>query len=418
MNRDFELEAQTGLIGDLVWHDLDGDGLQDGGEPGLVGIVVNLLDSGGGFVISTTTDANGIYTFTAPPGDYIVEFEPPTGYEITLQDEGGDDSVDSDADPVTGRTGVITLTASAVIDDVDAGLYQPVTIGDFIFLDPNANGIQDPGETNGVPGVPITLTNLATGALYNTISDGSGAYTFTVPPGSYAVSMPAALSGLVRTSPSPATATLSSGQSDLTLDFGYISPTAVMLASFSAETTAGGVILRWSTSAERDQEGFIVWRAVGETGPYQAVSELILATNAPDAPVIPGSTPTPAPARSGTSCKACPMASSSGRSRRVKTQDRAAATARSCRSSPVSPPASSLHPSTHPRRRTPGGDVHSAHLPGPWERAPVAGARPGQNDARPPYHCAPPRPGRVPTITTNSRARVTAVYSKLRCNIT
>lgn len=282
VNRDFELEAQTGLIGDLVWHDLDGDGLQDGGEPGLVGIVVNLLDSGGGFVISTTTDANGIYTFTAPPGDYIVEFEPPTGYEITLQDEGGDDSVDSDADPVTGRTGVITLTASAVIDDVDAGLYQPVTIGDFIFLDPNANGIQDPGETNGVPGVPITLTNLATGALYNTISDGSGAYTFTVPPGSYAVSMPAALSGLVRTSPSPATATLSSGQSDLTLDFGYISPTAVMLASFSAETTAGGVILRWSTSAERDQEGFIVWRAVGETGPYQAVSELILATNAPD----------------------------------------------------------------------------------------------------------------------------------------
>ncbi len=282
VNRDFELEAHPGLIGDLVWHDLDGDGIQDGGEPGLAGVVVNLRDSGGGFVISTTTDANGVYTFTTPPGDYIVEFEPPTGYEITRQDEGVDDAVDSDADPVTGRTGVITLTAGAVIADVDAGLYQPVTIGDFIFLDPNANAIQDPGETTGVPNVPITLTNLATGAIYNTTSNGSGAYTFTVPPGSYAVSTPAALPGLVRTSPSPATVTLSSGQSDLTLDFGYISPTAVMLASFSAETTAGGVILRWSTSAERDQEGFIVWRAVGETGPYQAVSELILAANAPD----------------------------------------------------------------------------------------------------------------------------------------
>ncbi|NUQ38736.1 MAG: carboxypeptidase regulatory-like domain-containing protein [Caldilineales bacterium] len=218
VDRDFELEAQTGLIGDLVWHDLDGDGIQDGSEPGLAGVVVNLLDSGGGFVISTTTDANGVYTFTAPPGDYIVEFEPPTGYEITRQDEGVDDAVDSDADPVTGRTGVITLTAGAVIADVDAGLYQPVTIGDFIFLDPNANAIQDPGETTGVPNVPITLTNLATGAIYNTTSNGSGAYTFTVPPGSYAVSTPAALPGLVRTSPSPATVTLSSGQSDLTLD--------------------------------------------------------------------------------------------------------------------------------------------------------------------------------------------------------
>src|SRR4030095_7938846 len=38
---------QSASIGDFVWEDIDGDGLQETGEPGLPGITVTLLDSSG-----------------------------------------------------------------------------------------------------------------------------------------------------------------------------------------------------------------------------------------------------------------------------------------------------------------------------------------------------------------------------------
>ena len=50
-------------IGDRVWNDLDGDGVQDGGEPGLVGWQVNITGPMG-YANSHFTGANGIYTFT------------------------------------------------------------------------------------------------------------------------------------------------------------------------------------------------------------------------------------------------------------------------------------------------------------------------------------------------------------------
>ena len=57
---------------------------------------------------STVTDADGLYLFAGlPPGEYFVEFDLatlPAGYVVTFQDQGLDDAVDSDADPVTGVT--------------------------------------------------------------------------------------------------------------------------------------------------------------------------------------------------------------------------------------------------------------------------------------------------------------------------
>jgi len=58
-------------IGDYVWNDLDGDGNQDGGEPGLAGIDVHLCGANSSMTIDcsvldlfATTDANGDYLFT------------------------------------------------------------------------------------------------------------------------------------------------------------------------------------------------------------------------------------------------------------------------------------------------------------------------------------------------------------------
>src|SRR5262249_47585976 len=52
-----------GNIGDRVWLDADGNGLQDPGEPGLADVPVDLLDGYGGLVQWTTTDADGNYLF-------------------------------------------------------------------------------------------------------------------------------------------------------------------------------------------------------------------------------------------------------------------------------------------------------------------------------------------------------------------
>ncbi len=77
--------AFTGSIGDLVWADLNGDGVKDPDEPGLAGVTVNIYDSTGTTVIGTAvTDGSGIYhVYNLPAATYIVRPDPatyPTGY--------------------------------------------------------------------------------------------------------------------------------------------------------------------------------------------------------------------------------------------------------------------------------------------------------------------------------------------------
>lgn len=103
-NQDYN-GSDVAVIGDRVWLDDDRDGVQDGGEAGVAGVTVNLLDDAGNVVKTTTTDANGDYRFlVANPGDYQVEFIPPAGLEFTQRDQGGDDALNSDASLTTGRT--------------------------------------------------------------------------------------------------------------------------------------------------------------------------------------------------------------------------------------------------------------------------------------------------------------------------
>src|SRR5688572_22923782 len=48
----------AGAIGDFVWRDTNANGIQDAGEPGILGVTVRLVLSGG-TVATTTTDADG-----------------------------------------------------------------------------------------------------------------------------------------------------------------------------------------------------------------------------------------------------------------------------------------------------------------------------------------------------------------------
>src|SRR5690606_11132388 len=93
---------QVATIGDFIWHDTNGDGIQDAGESGISNVVVNLLDANSNIVASTTTDMNGAYAFTnVVPGTYAVEVVPPTGYTFSSPGQGGDTTADSDINPGT-----------------------------------------------------------------------------------------------------------------------------------------------------------------------------------------------------------------------------------------------------------------------------------------------------------------------------
>ena len=113
-------------ISDFVWHDLDRDGVQDSGEPGVDGVRVKLLDASSLQAIAdTSTTGGGKYGFDGlAAGRYIVEFAAADAFRFSPQDQGGDDSLDSDAHPETGRSAVIALPASTNINTVDAGLVR------------------------------------------------------------------------------------------------------------------------------------------------------------------------------------------------------------------------------------------------------------------------------------------------------
>ena len=68
----------AGKVGDLVWEDKDGDGIQYFGEPRIEDVLVQLhnCDPFSGIAIQyETTDANGEYLFNMViPGTYFVKF--------------------------------------------------------------------------------------------------------------------------------------------------------------------------------------------------------------------------------------------------------------------------------------------------------------------------------------------------------
>ena len=124
------------VIGDRVWNDVDGDGVQDAGELGIQGVTVNLLDADGNVVATTVTDANGNYRFEiGDPGTYVVEFAPKSGWTFTTKDAGDDDALDSDADPATGRTAPFTVAAGQTDLTLDAGLVGGVPPGICSLID-------------------------------------------------------------------------------------------------------------------------------------------------------------------------------------------------------------------------------------------------------------------------------------------
>ena len=180
-------------LGDRVWLDANGNGRQDAGETGVAGVKVTLTGGGADGLLSTTgdntsvettTDGNGNYSFSnlTPSTEYQVQFSAPDGKLFTRANVG-DDALDSDA-ALDGKTQVVKLASGENNTTIDAGVYAPASLGDRVWLDANANGLQDAGET-GIAGLTLTLHGGGADGLLSTLADNTSATTVTDANGNY-----------------------------------------------------------------------------------------------------------------------------------------------------------------------------------------------------------------------------------------
>ena len=125
-------------VGNRVWKDVDRNGVQGGGEPGIANVVLTITkadgtavkDVNGKSVKSTKTDANGVYLFgNLPPGSYKVTVVAPHGYSATKTGAGSTARDSSEGHATSGelvKNGdsdqsldfgfVVPLSGSAAVD--------------------------------------------------------------------------------------------------------------------------------------------------------------------------------------------------------------------------------------------------------------------------------------------------------------
>jgi len=256
--------AGKGNITGTVFYDWNKNSTQDLGEDGIGGVTVCLYKDNDGDGVwdnpgdtqleCKTTNSDGTYAFTNYlPGKYLVVETQPGGLEDTTPN----------VRPVT----LIVIGPSGSSTDNDFGEIVHVRLGDFVWMDSNGNGNQDTGESTGISNVPLHVTgvDVVNSSIDITVTTSiTGFYVVdNLLPGTYTVTAPASFGGYVRTSTSPLTTTLTTAVTeDMTLDFGYISPTAVQMVAFNVAPQPDQVTLRWQVRTDGEAPKFWVWRSV------------------------------------------------------------------------------------------------------------------------------------------------------------
>ncbi len=139
-------------IGDRVWDDWDGDGIQETGEAGISNVLVQVYDSHTNLAAVTRTDANGHWLARGiGPGTFFVQYTPPSGYQFSPPFAGTNAAVDSNAATNTGRSGTIALGSGETNLTLDAGMH--LAPGD-LRIDKTANV----GQATVGEAVAFTLT--------------------------------------------------------------------------------------------------------------------------------------------------------------------------------------------------------------------------------------------------------------------
>jgi len=177
--RDFEDTEPDRTLGDFVWHDLNGDGVQDPGEPGITNATVRLYSAGGDGILGTAddilegtevTDADGAYLFEGlAPGSYLTVVDAatlPAGFAAYP-------SYDLDGE-ISPNQAVASLGASAGRLDIDFGYFPPARLYGYTYQDKDLNLTRNSGDgsTSGMvvqvwlDGVQVAATNAAADGFY------------------------------------------------------------------------------------------------------------------------------------------------------------------------------------------------------------------------------------------------------------
>src|SRR4030095_14501276 len=153
-----------------LYVDTNGNGVQDAGEPNLANVDVVITKSDG-TMVTVSTDANGNWTVSVPPGSTTanVNESDPQFPASSTQTEG--------TDPTT-----VTAVAGTSTSAGNDGYFVAATVTGHLYLDVDGNGAQDVGEPN-LANVDVVITK-STGGTVTVSTDASGNWTVSVPPGS------------------------------------------------------------------------------------------------------------------------------------------------------------------------------------------------------------------------------------------
>jgi protocatechuate 3,4-dioxygenase beta subunit len=166
-------------------------GTHDANSTPLGGVTVQLLDSSGNVLETTTSAADGTYSFPASgaalltPGTYTVHELVPTGYYATYDSVGNDGGTVTDLQTLAN----ITLTSGQNPVQYDFWLQQPVNVSGYVHSD--INGCWTPQQNQNDPpvaNVTVQLLNAQGTVIGTTKTDSNGFYQFqNLPPGTYSV---------------------------------------------------------------------------------------------------------------------------------------------------------------------------------------------------------------------------------------
>ena len=224
--------AEDYTVSGTVYYDKDRSQTLNNGEPGFNGVTVNLLDEAGATVATTTTKADGTYSFAKlPAGKYTVKVEPSDLLKKLEQTEDPDGTKDH-------TSGVVQVNHdNPSVQNVNFGYATNYTIKGTIYRDADRSESLEDGEKL-YQGVTVDLLDASGNVVATTTTDAHGAYAFTnLEEGTYKVRVrkEGPIADLVQTEDPDATKDNTSGDITLELNdpikeninFGYISDNSI-----------------------------------------------------------------------------------------------------------------------------------------------------------------------------------------------
>lgn len=183
-------EHEPASIKGTVFHDRNDNGIQDPGDEGIAGVVIQLFDAEGNLIRETVTDENGDYCFEdLPPGEYKIREQQPDGFEDGIDSVGTVDGITNGEHTTNDEFCVVILNGGDQGVEYNFGELQLAEITGFVHVDNNGDCFfgTTPAD-RPLSGVTLELLDADGNVLTTTTTAADGSYSFTgLLPGSYSI---------------------------------------------------------------------------------------------------------------------------------------------------------------------------------------------------------------------------------------